>query len=155
MFLQVPPHLPILFLCLKHGFRMAIFTKTLHCGGVAGNDLFFKSFKENMSVKIVISKWNVLFFCFFFLFFFFFFQCNFIYNSNTYTTNITLIFTLTIYLLISTTYTYTTYTCTTLQYDTKTTTWRNTKTTYNTILKLLKTILILQYNYLQIDIIND
>lgn len=57
-------------------------------------------------------------FCFFV---FFFFQCNFIYNSNTYTTytTITLIFTLTIYLLISTTYTYTTYTCTTLQYDTR------------------------------------
>ena len=29
------------------------------------------------------------------------------------------------------------------------------ETTYNTILMLLRTILILQHNYLQIDIIND
>ena len=53
-----------------------------------------------------------------------------------------------------TTYTYTTYTCTTLQYDTKND-LKKYETTYNTILMLLRTILILQYNCLQIDIIND
>ena len=54
-----------------------------------------------------------------------------------------------------TTYTYTTYKCTTLRYDTKTNEFMKYRTTYNARLMLLRTILILQYNYLQINIIND
>ena len=51
-----------------------------------------------------------------------------------------------------TSYTYTTYTCTTLQYDILKKNLKNNlkkfETTYNTTLMLLRTILILQYNYL-------
>ena len=51
------------------------------------------------------------------------------------------------------TYTYTTYTCTTLQYDTE----KRFKEIRNYLQydTLLRTRLILQHNYLQIDIINE
>ena len=76
------------------------------------------------------------------IFLFFFPQCNFIYNSNTYTTyntDMTLTFTLTIYLLI-------TLLILTLLIH---------ALLYNTMLMLLRKILVLQYNYLQTDIIKN
>ena len=68
------------------------------------------------------------------------------YDTNIYTYNI-----LTNY----TTYTYTTYTCTSLQYDTKKKNLEKYETTYNTMLMLLRKILVLKYNYLQFDIIKN
>ena len=70
------------------------------------------------------------------------------YDTNIYTYNI-----LTNYTTGS--YTYTTYTCTTLQYDTKKKNLEKYETTYNTMLMLLRKILVLQYYYLQFDIIRN
>ena len=51
---------------------------------------------------------------------------------------------------------YTTYTCTTLQYDTKKKNLKKYETTdRDTMLMLLRKILVLQYNYLQIDVIKN